>query len=273
MNAGKRNRSPQLAAALLLSLLSVGTSIADTPGSDPAKDSQNPIANLISVPFQNNINLNSGPEHGTQDVLNVQPVVPLALNANWNVITRTILPIVSNPSPAPNGNRTNGIGDVLFTAFLSPSHSNGWVWGVGPAIEAPTHSHENLGNDNWGLGPSIVVLHTEHSSPWVYGVLINNVWSVSASSARAYSKGLMQPFVDFNMPKGWYVVSSPIITANWSARGSQQWNVPIGGGVGKIVHWNKFPVNLQLQGFYNVVAPTDASNWQVRAQLQLLFPK
>ena len=258
----------------LFSLLAIPLiAAADTATDDIAKVAQNPIASVISVPFQNNANLNVGPEAGTLNVLNVQPVVPLSLNESWNVITRTILPVISSPTLAPGAARTNGIGDTLFTAFLSPAHSAGWIWGVGPAIQAPTHSDPSLGNDNWGLGPSFVVLHLEKGSPWVYGVLVNDVWSVSHSGSHSYNNGLMQPFINYNMRKGWYLVSSPIVTVNWAAPGSQQWTVPIGGGFGKIVHWGRLPVNLQLAGYYNVASPVEGPNWQIRTQLQLLFPK
>src|SRR5580658_987967 len=231
---------------------------ADTDATDQAKQSQNPIADLISVPFQNNTNLNAGPDRGTLNVLNVQPVVPVPLGSDWAVITRTILPVISEPALSSDGSRTNGIGDVLFSAFFSPRSSQGWIWGVGPAVQAPTHSNTLLGNDKWGLGPTFVVLHLEASSPWVYGVLINNVWSVSADRrSRAFNNGLAQPFVNYNMGHGTYLVSSPIITVNWTAAGSQQWTVPLGGGLGKIVHIDKLPVNMQLAGYYNVARPTE----------------
>ena len=246
---------------------------ADTATDDIAKVAQNPIASVISVPLQNNTNLSVGPEAGALNVLNVQPVVPLSLNESWNVITRTILPVVSSPTPAPGETRTDGIGDTLFTAFLSPAHAAGWIWGVGPAIQAPTHSDSLLGNGNWGVGPSFVVLHLEKGSPWLYGVLVNNVWSVSHSGSHAYENGVMQPFVNYNIRNGWYLVSSPIITVNWRAPGDQQWTVPLGGGFGKIVHWGRLPVNLQLAGYYNVASPVEGPNWQIRTQLQLLFPK
>lgn len=266
-------RTPLIGCVLsfLLAIGSVAT--ADTGEVDAAKIAQNPIASVISVPFQNNANLNVGPEAGTRNVLNVQPVVPLSFNQDWNIVTRTILPVISSPALARDEPRTNGIGDILFTAFLSPAHSAGWIWGVGPAIQAPTHSDPSLGNDNWGLGPSFVVLHLEKGSPWVYGVLLNNVWSVSHSGSHSYNNGLMQPFINYNMRKGWYLVSSPIVTVNWAAPGSQQWTVPLGGGLGKIVHWDRLPVNLQLAGYYNVARPGEGPTWQVRTQLQLLFPK
>jgi hypothetical protein len=258
---------------LVFSLAIRSVASADTGATDVAKLAQNPIASVISVPFQDNANLNVGPEARTLNILNVQPVVPLSLSQNWNVVTRTILPVISSPTPTQEENRTNGIGDTLFTAFLSPAHSAGWIWGVGPAIQAPTHSEPSLGNGNWGLGPSFVVLHLDKGSPWVYGVLANNVWSVSHSGSHSYSNGLMQPFINYNMRNGWYLASSPIITVNWSAPGSQQWTVPLGGGLGKIVHWERLPVNLQLAGYYNVARAAEGSNWQIRTQLQLLFPK
>jgi hypothetical protein len=258
---------------LVCSLAIRSVASADTGATDAAKLAQNPIASVISVPFQDNANLNVGPEARTLNILNVQPVVPLSLSQNWNVVTRTILPVISSPTPTQEENRTNGIGDTLFTAFLSPAHSAGWIWGVGPAIQAPTHSDPSLGNGNWGLGPSFVVLHLDKGSPWVYGVLANNVWSVSHSGSHSYSNGLMQPFINYNMRNGWYLASSPIITVNWSAPGSQQWTVPLGGGLGKIVHWERLPVNLQLAGYYNVARVLEGPNWQIRTQLQLLFPK
>jgi hypothetical protein len=264
-----------LRSALMAALLGAAhSSRADSDVAEQAKQSQNPIADLISLPLQNNTNLNAGPERGTLNDLNIQPVVPLALNSDWNVITRTILPVISEPPLSTDASRTNGVGDVLFSAFLSPRTSHGWIWGVGPAIQAPTHSSALLGNNDWGLGPTFVVLHLATGSPWVYGVLVNNVWSVSSSRlSRAYNDGLMQPFINYNIGHGIYLVSSPIITVNWSAAGSQQWTVPLGGGIGKIAHLGTLPVNLQLSTYYNVARPTQGPSWQVRTQVQFLFPK
>ena len=266
------NRIAVLTIAIGLSAAIHGIARADEDQSEAAKIAQNPIANLISVPLQTNTNLNYGPERETQDVLNVQPVIPFSLSENWNLVTRTIVPVISNPAFSADGSRTDGIGDVLFTAFFSPAHASGWIWGAGPAIQVPTHSAD-LGNDNWGVGPSFAILHLAKGNPWVVGVLINNVWSVGNSDPRDYNKGLVQPFINYNLAKGWYLVSSPIITVDWKARGSQQWTVPAGGGVGKLAHLGPLPVNLQLAGYYNVAKPDFASNWQVRTQVQFLFPK
>ena len=247
---------------------------AEMSAEELAKLAQNPVGNLISLPFQNNTNLNFGPEKGTQNVLNIQPVIPISFNEDWNIITRTILPVISMPSLGPGIDSTNGIGDTVFTAFLSPARPGKWIWGAGPVVQLPTNGSQELGNKNWGLGPSIVVLHLDHGSPWVYGVLVNNIWSLTSDKrGGSYNNGLIQPFVNYNFKEGLYLTTSPIITVDWKAESSQRWTVPIGGGVGKIFHLGKLPVNTSLSAYYNVVRPDDGANWQIRAQVQLMFPK
>ena len=261
---------PALAVAAMLAALPAQ---AEMSAEELAKLAQNPVGNLISLPFQNNTNLNLGPEKGTQNVLNIQPVIPISVNKDWNIITRTIVPVISQPAFAPGEDRTNGIGDTVFTAFLSPAVPKGAIWGVGPVVQLPTDS-KGLGNKNWGLGPSFVVLRLEKGNPWVYGVLVNNVWSLSSDKrGGSYNNGLIQPFLNYNFHNGAYLTSAPIATVNWNADSGQQWTVPIGGGVGKIFHLGKLPVNTQLSAYYNVVRPDFAANWQIRAQVQLMFPK
>jgi hypothetical protein len=251
----------------------VAAPTADAPNSDLAKAVQNPVGNLISVPFQDNVNLNVGPYDRVQNVLNIQPVIPIDITEDWNIITRTIVPIVSQPAVVQNQDRISGIGDIQLSAFLSPAKPGAWIWGAGGVVQAPTHTNSVLGNDHAGLGPSFVILHLEAGSPWVYGVLINNLWSVGNANSPSYSNGLMQPFLNYNFKGGAYLTSVPIITVNWQAKGSQQWTVPIGGGIGKIFRFGKLPVNLQFGGYYNVVRPDFAGNWQLRLQAQLIFPK
>jgi hypothetical protein len=260
-----------LGAALAFTVLPVHAELSEE---QLAKLAQNPIGNLISVPFQNNANLNFGPEKGTQDILNIQPVIPISVNKDWNIITRTILPVVWLPPLAPGDSRTSGISDLQFNAFLSPAEPGHWIWGAGAIVQAPTHSNAKLGNDNWGLGPTFVVLHLEKGDPWVYGVLVNNLWSTGThGGSPSYSNGLVQPFLNYNLPGGAYLTSSPVITVDWKASGSQQWTVPIGGGVGKIFHFGKLPVNMQVAAYYNVARPDFGANWQIRAQVQFMFPK
>ena len=246
---------------------------AEMSAEELAKLAQNPVGNLISVPFQNNTNFNVGPLSGTQNILNIQPVIPIEVSAEWNIITRTILPVISQPAMFPGEERTSGLGDTTFTAFLSPAVPKGLIWGVGPVLQLPTDTND-LGNKNWGLGASFVVLRIEKGDPWVYGVLVNNVWSLTSDKrGGAYSNGLIQPFVNYNFPEGFYLTSAPIATVAWKADSGQQWTVPVGGGVGKIFHLGKLPVNTQLSGYYNVVHPDYGANWQIRAQVQFMFPK
>jgi hypothetical protein len=252
---------------------------AELSAEDLAKIAQNPVGNLISVPFQENAYFNVGPLDRRENVLNIQPVIPISITDDWNIITRTILPIISLPGFTPSQGSTNGIGDLQISAFLSPAKPGAWIWGVGVITQLPTHSNDLLGNNNAGLGPTAVFLHLEHGSPWVYGVLANNVWSIGSSatptlsSGAKYNNGLIQPFINYNFEGGAYITSSPIMTVNWEARGSQQWTVPMGIGVGKLFKVGPLPVNTSLSGYYNVVRPDFAPNWNIRLQVQLMFPK
>jgi hypothetical protein len=264
------------AASLCVVLAATGTAHAALSAEELAKLAQNPVGNLISVPLQNNTNFNVGPLSGTQNILNIQPVIPIEVNKDWNLITRTILPLVWQPEFLPGQGNTFGLGDIQLSAFLSPAEPGpgGLIWGAGTIVQMPTNTDDVLGNKNWGLGPTGVVLHLKPGDPWVCGVLVNNVWSLSSSGqGGSYSNFLVQPFVNYNFPGGFYVNSVPIITANWKADSGQQWTVPLGGGIGKIFHLGKLPVNTQFGAYYNVVHPYDGANWQLRLQVQFMFPK
>jgi hypothetical protein len=202
------------------------------PSEDLQKASQNPIADLVSVPFQSNTNFNAGPFNRTQEVLNIQPVVPMHLSEDWNVISRTIIPVVSQPDPLINSS-TNGIGDITQSLFLSPKNPGALIWGVGPVFTVPSASDPILGTGKVLFGPTAVFLTTP--GHWVLGVLLNNQWSVGGNPLRpAVNTGLAQPFVNYNMAHGWYLTTSPIITVNWLAASGQQWTVPVGGGFGRV---------------------------------------
>ena len=261
------------AAAFAAIVLAASAARAELSEEELAKIAQNPVGNLISVPIQQNLNLNAGPYQKTLGVTNIQPVIPFDISEDWNIITRWILPVISQPQFAPNQGRTTGIGDMQISAFLSPAKPGAFIWGVGVITQQPTHSDSVLGNNNSGYGPSFVVLRLSQGSPWVYGVLVNNVWSSNNSSAPSYNNGLTQPFLNYNFEGGAYLTSSPIITVNWQAKGSQQWTVPMGAGVGKIFRFGRLPINSQIAGYYNVVRPDLAPNWQIRVQVQAMFPK
>ena len=271
-----RVKHATLLAPVMCAALCFGVRATAAPSAEElARMAQNPIGNLVSVPLQNNTNFKVGPREGTQNILNIQPVVPVEVNKDWNLITRTILPLVWQPGTTASQGTRSGVGDTQFSAFLSPSAPlpGGWIWGAGAIAQLPTNS-EQLGNDNWGLGPTAVVLRIEKGSPWVYGVLVNNLWSLSSSKrGGAYSNFLMQPFLNYNLPGGTYITSSPVITADWKADDGEKWTVPLGLGVGHIFHIGKLPLNTQAGAYYNVVRPDLAPKWQLRLQAQVMFPK
>ena len=271
---GRRAMSHRVGLMILLGLV---LACAPRPGwaqddAELAKKTQNPVADLISVPFQNNVNFGVGPHDDVQYILNIQPVIPFRLTEDWNLISRTIVPLIYQPELAPGVGEVFGLGDIQESLFLSPAKPGKVIWGVGPIFQFPTATDDSLGQGKWGAGPTAVAL-TVHG-PWVLGALINNVWSFAGDSDRRdVNQMLLQPFVNYNLPDAWYVVTAPIITADWEADSDDRWTVPIGAGVGKIVRLGKLPVNAQASAYYNVVRPDNAAEWQLRIQIQLLFPR
>jgi len=253
---------------------------------DLAKQAQNPIASLISLPFQNNTNFKMGPYDRNQNVLNIQPVIPVNLGA-VNLITRTIVPVIYRPDLVAQTGGTSGIGDINATFFFGPSAPATVTWAIGPALYLPTATDDALGSGKWSAGPSVVALAMP--SNWVIGVLVSNVWSFAGDEDAAdVNSFLLQPIINYNLANQWYLTSVPIITANWNAVEANRWTVPVGGGFGKIFRIGSQAVNGSFQAFYNVKhpeisvgppvggIPVEHSNdavWTLRLQLQLLFPR
>jgi hypothetical protein len=249
-----------------------------------AKATQNPVASLISVPIQNSSNFGVGPYNRTQDVINIQPVIPLRISENWNLITRIIQPIVWQPYPASTTGGQSGIGDMNPAFFLSPAKPGKLIWGAGPTIVIPTATSPLVGQGKLSMGPSVVAL--TQPGAWTLGVLVNNVFSIVGSSHRpAVNQMLLQYFINYNLKKGWYISSAPIVTANWHTRASGEdadgnetpaggvWTVPFGGGVGRIMRLGFQPVNITAQFYASAVHPPGASPWGMRLQIALLYPK
>jgi hypothetical protein len=207
------------------------------------------------------------------NVLDIQPVVPFRVSPDWNVITRTIIPVVHEPAFTPEMGSTDGIGDVSLAAYLSPAKtSTALIWGVGPAVTFPSASNQVLGQGKVSAGLSAVALTIQ--GHWLMGALVTDGASVAGESdRRGVHQMLVQPFVNYNLPRGWYLTSSPIITSNWQARSGQQWTVPLGGGAGRIVRLGKQAISTYVQAFGNATAPHAAGRWTLRVQVQLLFPK
>lgn len=252
---------------LIIVLVPVNFMIAQD-AKDLSQEAANPIANLMSFPFQNNSNFGYGPYDRTTNILNIQPVIPFA---NGKIITRTIFPIVWIPDySSESGMYSTGLSDITFTAFYVLPSGGGATVGIGPVLDIPTGG-DLRGSEKWNLGPSVVAL--AQPGDWTLGILANNVWSIAGSSDRAdVNKGLFQYFIVRQLGNGWYVNSAPVITVNWKAESGQRWVVPFGLGGGKLLFLGKLPVNLQSQVYFNVVKPDIGPDWTMRFQFQFLLP-
>jgi hypothetical protein len=287
-----RKRSAFLSTCFLILALAMPAAAAQQEPSaeELAKKTQNPVADLISVPLQNNWNFGAGFNHNkTIYVLNVQPVIPIKLNDEWNLITRIIMPIINQPNLSPSlgglvpSSTGTGFGDFNPTFFFSPAKPGELIWGLGPTLTLPTATDRDLGSGKWSMGPAGVALTMQ--GPWVFGALMNNQWSVGGWGDRAVNAMLLQWFVNYNLPDGWYLTTSPIVTANWKAdKGGDVWTVPLGGGFGKLFRLGqilplegspmaKLPINAQIGAYGNVAKPEFGPDWQLRFQMQFLFPK
>lgn len=267
-----------LAAAASLTLPSASRA---QDSSDLAKAAQNPVAAMISLPFQNNTFFGAGPHGDTANVLNIQPVIPINLG-DWNVISRTIAPVIYLPDLVtgldgiandPQGDDGSfGLGDINQSFYFSPAAPGPVIWGIGPSITVPTATDDSIGSEKWSAGPAAVALAMP--GRWVVGSLVRQLWSFAGDSDRQdVNQTLIQPFVNYNFDSGWYAVSSPVVTANWKADSDDTWTVPVGGGMGRIFHIGGQAINAQAQAFYNVEHPELGPDWAIRFQLQFLFPK
>ena len=255
----------------VLALVAVSAAQPASEG-DLAKKTQNPVSDLISVPFESNFNFGVGPNDDLQYILNVQPVMPFRLSEDWNLITRTIIPLIDQPELGPGVGDVFGLGDIQLSLFLSPAKSGALIWGIGPIFQFPTATDDALGSDKWSAGPTAAALTIR--GPWVLGALVNHLWSLAGDDDRAdVNQTLIQPIVTYNLPGGWFLTSVPYITANWETDGDDRWTVPIGIGVGKVHRFGTLPVGLELASYYNVVRPDDAAEWTLRFRINLLFPK
>ena len=236
------------------------------------KATQNPVAALISVPFQNNSAFGIGPYNRSQNSLLIQPVIPMHLSKDWNLINRIIQPVVWQPYPQQTTGGEFGFGDMNPTFFLSPAKPGKLIWGGGPTVIIPTATNNILGQGKLSLGPSFVALAQPH--PWTLGILTNNVWSVAGSGSRpSVNQFLVQYFINYNLKKGWFVDIAPIITADWEATSGNVWTVPFGGGIGRIKKVGFQPMSFVAELYGNAVHPEGASPWGLRIQISLLFPK
>jgi len=237
--------------------------------SELARASQNPVANMTSFPLQFNFNSAGGLQSRTQLLLNVQPVMPLDVNRQWLLVARTVVPYLNTPLPLET--RENGIADIQEQLFFTPKKPGRFIWGAGPVASIPTATVDVARTGQWALGPTAVGL--VDIDRWVVGLLANNLWRIGGiDHGERINQFTMQPFINFNIPQGWAITTSPLITADWSAREGQRWTVPLGIGLSKVTTIGRQPVNVSMQYYHNVEHPDAAAANQFRFQFTLLFP-
>jgi hypothetical protein len=248
-------------------------------GGDLRASVQNPVGSLISVPLKFTVDF--GAPNGSAYLFNVNPVVPVTVG-EWNLINRALMPLLVSVEGALGGtpqipqgavgDGAVGIGDINYSVFLSPAKPGKAIWGIGPSINFPSATDDQLGSGKWSAGPTGVVLL---QPKWgTVGGLARQLWSFAGDDDRGHvNQLLLEPFVNYNLAKGWYLITDMILTTNWNADSGQRWTVPLGGGVGKLFKIGKQPINSRLEAYYNVVKPDSGPDWQMVFTFQFLFPK
>jgi hypothetical protein len=234
-----------------------------------AKASQNPLASLISLPFQFNFNSGGGLEGKTSLTVNFQPVIPIkGVLKNWTIIARTIVPYLSTPAGAT---RQSGFADIQQQLFFTPAKSGSVIWGIGPLFSFPTATTDAGATGSWAIGPAGVVLSNQ--GPFVLGALVTNLTTFADDGeAPEVNQFLLQPFINYNFGGGWAASFVPNITANWDAPDGEQWTVPLGIGVSKTTAFNSRPMTLGMNYYHNVEHPTAGPANRFQMSIALLYP-
>ncbi len=249
-------------------------------GDDLRSKAQNPVSSMYSLPLKFTADFNA--PNGSAFIMNVNPVIPVTVG-DWNFISRALVPLVVSvdgyiegtpeiPQGSPDNDRNTGIGDINYSLYISPAKPARMIWGLGPSITMPTASNDSLGSGKWSAGGAGVVLF---QPKWgTYGGLVRQLWDFAGDSDRSgVNQTLIEPFINYNLKDGWYLISDSIITANWYASSSNRWTVPLGGGAGKLFSIGKQIINSRLEAYYNVVQPDGAPEWNSTFTFQFLFPK
>jgi hypothetical protein len=251
-------------------------------GGDLRAATQNPISSMISLPFK--FSFDNGADNGDADMLNIQPVIPVTVG-DWNLVNRLIIPLVDAPGGIPglpdnpgigvpgSGGRASGLGDINYSLFFNPLKTEGRViWGIGGSVTMPTATNDKLGSGKWSIGPTAVALmQPEWGS---IGILGRQLWSVAGDSDRAsVNQSLIEPFVNYNLDNGWYLISDSVITVDWKIKSGDKVTLPLGGGVGKIFKVGNQAMNARVEAYSNVVRPDGAPEWTIGGTIQFLFPK
>lgn len=273
----RATRSPGSLAAVLAilccgSMVSAPTEASGGSDSGLAQDLTNPVADLVTVPVQMTYDGDIGPtDSGWKLQTNVQPVYPLNLNDDWNLITRTIVPVISQDEIFPGAGSQFGLGDITVSLFASPKKpASGVIWGVGPVFYLQTATDDLLGAKKWGAGPTAIVLTMR--GPWTVGALGNHVWSFAGSDRRDdINNTFVQPFVAYTWPSAWTASLQSETNYNWE---SEKWSIPVNFALSRLVRLGPLPVSLQGGVGYWLDSPdTAAAGWRFRLQANFVLPK
>jgi len=258
----------RISLSVLSMLLALAFPAAAQTADELAKETQNPVASLISVPLQGNWDFGLGDRDAVGTLLNIQPDIPFGISKSTNVILRVIMPLTSQPGPTDT--RINGMGDIVTTVFFSPVKSGRIIWGAGPVFLLPAATSNSLGSEKFGIGPSVVAL--TQPGPWTIGILFNEIWSVSGANDRPdVNTTYLQPFVNYNLGSGLSVGVSAEATGNWEA--DQAWTAPLLFSVSKVTLLGTRPVSLTLAAGPTIVSPDGGASWRFRLQANFLFPR
>lgn len=232
-----------------------------------AKKSLNPVADLTIAPIQNNWDFGIGSANAMRYTANIQPVIPFSLSKDWNLITRTILPVIYAESPVPGGSDKSGLGDMLQSFFFSPKEPlGGWILGGGPALLYPSASDSALGSGKWGAGPTIVAL--QQTKGWTYGVLANHIWSYAGWGDQNVNSTFLQPFVGYTTKTLTTFMVNTESTYDWQ---EHQWSVPVNLMVNQMLKLGKQPIQLQLGYRYYAAGPSGGPDWGLRFTVFFFF--
>jgi hypothetical protein len=256
-----------LALAFVVTNRGVAQDKVDT--TELAKKTQNPVSDLITLPFQFNWNQGGGYADATHFNLNFQPVASIKTK-KFNIIARTIVPY--NSFPAGGSERATGIGDIQEQLYFSPANASNVIWGIGPMFSFPTATNNFAETGSWAVGPGAVLLTM--NGPWVIGGLVNQYWTYYDEGGDPETNlFVFQPFVYYNFGGGWALAFSPIWTANWDAPDGEEWTIPLGLGISRTTVFGRRPMTLGVQFYRNVEHPSSGAETQIRAQVSFLYPK
>jgi hypothetical protein len=252
-----------------MSQLSVaGETINNHSHIDLVRQYQNPLARFTRVQIEDNAQFGFGPNNEVLNFLRLQPLIPIQLNQQWDIVTRLVIPIMHLPWPES----TDGLSDIGLQVFLTPAQTGKLIWGIGSSFLFPTATHEMLGTEKWSAGPAAAVVYI--NGHWIIGAVGQNIFSFAGDDSRQDVNAMtIRPIVNYTLPNGWYLTSSPTIAADWEADKESRWLVPVGGGIGKVLKIGRQQMSAVVEAYHHAKSPEIGPDWQLRLQFTLLFPE